>query len=51
MVKQQCIEHWVKHQDLFDEQSDVVVTRTTDTFCKDEASLPGVIFVSIREFL
>ena len=32
----QCSEHWVKHQDLFDEQSDVVVARTTDTFCEDE---------------
>ena len=34
--EQQCSEHWVKHQDVFDEQSDVVVARTTDAFCKDE---------------
>ena len=34
--KRQCSEHWVKHKDLFDEKSDVVVARTTDTFCEDE---------------
>lgn len=49
--KKQCSEHWVKHKDLFDEQSDVVVARTTDTFCEDETFLPEVILPSIQEFL
>ena len=34
--KQQCSEHWIKHKDLFDEKTDVVVARTTDSFCEDE---------------
>ena len=35
--EEQCTEHWIQHQDLFDEENDTVVARSTDTFCRDES--------------
>ena len=35
--EEQCTEHWVQHQDMFDVETDTVITRSTDTFCTDES--------------